>query len=251
MTLSRALMIHNNKLVDPQRHSRVAGSETFSAPDATEAGSRFVSSDAEEATVRHLGGPFISETVTLGSDDLALVIDPQRAVRDMAKELVFRYGTNDVADFVPAYDLQKQRRPQLETIGSKPGSADRFFDNLVCSGKGSSQAEVIDFMLCFGLRSHGRSLSRKISIRPIRKIDGKHRWKVATANVPVAIIGFLLTWHTAQSSQFTMLTSPRTFLAPWTPTPGMFYNKIVETMQQGHAKDDGVDDKFSKLLLPF
>jgi len=32
---------------------------------------------------------------------------------------------------------------------------------------------------------------------------------------------------------------------------GMFYNKIVETMQQGHAKDDGVDDKFSKLLLPF
>mmetsp|Transcript_38145 Transcript_38145/g.59497 ORF Transcript_38145/g.59497 Transcript_38145/m.59497 type:complete len:216 (+) Transcript_38145:152-799(+) len=132
MTLSRALMIHNNKLVDPQRHSRVAGSETFSAPDATEAGSRFVSSDAEEATVRHLGGPFISETVTLGSDDLALVIDPQRAVRDMAKELVFRYGTNDVADFVPAYDLQKQRRPQLETIGSKPGSADRFFDNLVC-----------------------------------------------------------------------------------------------------------------------
>mmetsp|Transcript_38148 Transcript_38148/g.59527 ORF Transcript_38148/g.59527 Transcript_38148/m.59527 type:complete len:232 (+) Transcript_38148:152-847(+) len=231
MTLSRALMIHNNKLVDPQRHSRVAGSETFSAPDATEAGSRFVSSDAEEATVRHLGGPFISETVTLGSDDLALVIDPQRAVRDMAKELVFRYGTNDVADFVPAYD--------------------RFFDNLVCSGKGSSQAEVIDFMLCFGLRSHGRSLSRKISIRPIRKIDGKHRWKVATANVPVAIIGFLLTWHTAQSSQFTMLTSPRTFLAPWTPTPGMFYNKIVETMQQGHAKDDGVDDKFSKLLLPF
>mmetsp|Transcript_38146 Transcript_38146/g.59508 ORF Transcript_38146/g.59508 Transcript_38146/m.59508 type:complete len:162 (+) Transcript_38146:152-637(+) len=121
MTLSRALMIHNNKLVDPQRHSRVAGSETFSAPDATEAGSRFVSSDAEEATVRHLGGPFISETVTLGSDDLALVIDPQRAVRDMAKELVFRYGTNDVADFVPAYD--------------------RFFDNLVadpCLGRSVS-----------------------------------------------------------------------------------------------------------------
>jgi len=134
-----------------------------------------------------------------------------------AKELAVRYGRSDVADFIPAYTLTKERRPVIssEIAATSPPL---FCDNMVCIGKGSSQGTVLDFFKSFHLTNQGNpNPSQKISIKPMKREAqaGSYRWKVAMADVPLDTVQFVqevyvyagqLTWCVARNSHSAKLT---------------------------------------------
>ena len=180
-----------------------------------------VTPDAELKKLIEKGGPGINEPLVLGqnmrgmlqtvpamteSDKLEQIPKNMcqsfhsHAVR-CAKQLAYRMPAsepNDVARFLPSFDLAGNRRPSLPPDFATKKN-EEFIDTIIAVCDTDSKGTVIDYFRYFNLSGNGTLDGRnKISIRGFHhkhcvqmQCGGKKKvckWKIMTADVPMTVM---------------------------------------------------------------
>ena len=174
----------------------------------------YITPDEEQKQLMARGGPLIDEPYDLGdnlSGNKRLIVPAMNSLEELirvpvkncksfrsafttaSREIVLRMPEkNDVANVVPAFKPDGTRRAAIspELLGVVSVS---FVDTIIAKSNSNSMGPVLDYFNTFGLGREGNPPPEKrIGIKPLRKKDGKFRWKITAADVPASVMQLLL-----------------------------------------------------------